>query len=105
MKGPLLNWRSMRSKPVAILGDGVSGRGVRRLLETLKWEGRVFDEKGELFDEYAAKSSSVIVISPGFRKDHPWGRLALDYKKILLTELDFAFCFLSSPIVSITGTN
>ena len=72
MKGPLLNWRSMRSKPVAILGDGVSGRGVRRLLETLKWEGRVFDEKGELFDEYAAKSSSVIVISPGFRKDHPW---------------------------------
>ena len=105
MKGPLLNWRSMRSKPVAILGDGVSGRGVRHLLETLKWEGRVFDEKGELFDEYAAKSSSVIVISPGFRKDHPWVRLALDYKKILLTELDFAFCFLSSPIVSITGTN
>ena len=51
MKGPLQNWKSMRSQPVSILGNGVSGKGVLNLLETLKWEGRIYDEKAELFDE------------------------------------------------------
>ena len=105
MKVPLENWMSMRSKPVSILGNGVSGKGVLNLLETLKWEGRVYDEKGEMFDEKAARASSLIVISPGFRKNHPWIELSVANQKIIMTELDFASCFLSSPIVSITGTN
>ena len=45
----------MRSQPVSILGNGVSGKGVLNLLETLNWEGRIYDEKAELFDEKAAR--------------------------------------------------
>ena len=105
MKGPLHNWKSMRSQPVSILGNGVSGKGVLNLLETLKWEGRIYDEKAELFDEKAARESSVVVISPGFQRNHPWIELAVANQTTVLTELDFASCFLFSPIVSITGTN
>lgn len=105
MKGPLQNWKSMRSQPVSILGNGVSGKGVLNLLETLNWEGRIYDEKAELFDEKAARESSVVVISPGFQRNHPWIELAVSNQTIVLTELDFASCFLFSPIVSITGTN
>ena len=41
----LSEWEKMRSKPVAILGSGVSGKGTKKLLDRLNWKSKIFDEK------------------------------------------------------------
>ena len=43
------------AQPVAILGGGVSGEGVRALLTALGATGRVYDAKGA---EFTAKAAS-----------------------------------------------
>ena len=46
MIGPLEDWEKLMASPVAILGGGVSGRGVSALLQRLGWKFRVYDERG-----------------------------------------------------------
>lgn len=105
MTGPLENWEKMMASPVAVLGDGVSGRGVCALLGRLGWQFRVYDEKGKTLTPGKLRSSSLVVASPGFRPDHPWLLLAREMQIKVLGELDFASCFTPSPITAITGTN
>ena len=45
MVADISNWEDMRSKPVAILGGGVSGQGVQKLLNCLNWKSKIFDER------------------------------------------------------------
>ena len=105
MIGPLEDWEKLMSSPVAILGGGVSGRGVIALLQRLGCKFRVYDELGIRLTPAKLRSSALVVVSPGFRPDHPWLLLARQMKIRVLGELDFASCFTASPITAITGTN
>ena len=105
MIGPLEDWEKLMASPVAILGGGVSGRGVSALLQRLGWKFRVYDELGIKLTPAKLRSSSLVVVSPGFRPDHPWLLIARQMKIKVLGELDFASCFTASPITAITGTN
>jgi len=105
MKSRLKNLDKLRRKPVAVLGAGVSGRGVGALLDRLEWEYVTYDEQSRVFGETEARASSIVVYSPGFHPNHPWLQLAKQESLPLLGEMDFGSCFLENPIVAITGTN
>ena len=45
MRAKLENLDELRRKPVAVLGAGVSGRGVGALLDRLEWEYVTYDEQ------------------------------------------------------------
>ena len=98
-------FQSALDTPVAILGGGVSGRGVQRLVAAVGGRGVVYDAAGMAFNAEAAAKHRVLVFSPGFAPDHPWlvaARLAgLD----CWTELDFAIQFWHGRLIAITGTN
>ena len=80
MVGPLQNWEKMTALPVAVLGAGVSGEGVCSLLKRLGWNYRVFDDAGISLTSNKLRSSSLVVVSPGFRPDHPWLMMAREMK-------------------------
>ena len=71
MVADISNWEDMRSKPVAILGGGVSGQGVQKLLNRLNWKSKIFDEKGVPLNYSRLKNCSIVVTNPGFSPDHP----------------------------------
>jgi UDP-N-acetylmuramoylalanine--D-glutamate ligase len=96
------------TRPVAILGGGVSGGGVRGLLAALGVEGRIYDAieaKGVEFTAAAAKQHALVVYSPGFAPDHPWLVRARAAGTMCLGELDFAAQFWHGKVITITGTN
>lgn len=105
MKVSLNDWMSMKSQPVAVLGGGVCGKGIMKLLESLQWTGELYDEKGRIFDEVASLRCSVVVFSPGFPLNHSWLEIARRSGKPTFSELDFASFFAQFSVVSITGTN
>jgi UDP-N-acetylmuramoylalanine-D-glutamate ligase len=51
MRSKLKNLEQLRGKPVAVLGAGVSGRGVGALLNRLEWEYITYDEQSRDFGE------------------------------------------------------
>jgi UDP-N-acetylmuramoylalanine--D-glutamate ligase len=62
--------RSRLTIPVAILGAGVSGEGVRLLVAALGSESQIYDSKGESFTAESARKHAVVVYSPGGHRDH-----------------------------------
>jgi UDP-N-acetylmuramoylalanine--D-glutamate ligase len=92
-------------RPVAILGAGVSGRGVKALLAAIGAEGTLYDAKGLAFDAGTARRHPLVVFSPGFEPGHPWLVLARAAGCVCLGELDFASLFWRGRIVAVTGTN
>lgn len=93
------------ARPVAILGAGVSGEGVRALLAALGVDATTYDAKGADFTAAAARGHALVVFSPGFPPEHPWLARARAANSVLLTELDFASLFWRGPVVAVTGTN
>ncbi|MGH7943676.1 MAG: UDP-N-acetylmuramoylalanine--D-glutamate ligase, partial [Opitutaceae bacterium] len=96
------------ARPVAILGGGVSGEGVRALLAALRAEGIVYDSqrnKGVEFTSSAARQHGLVVFSPGFPPDHPWLDRARAADAVCIGELDFASLFWRGQLIAITGTN
>lgn len=91
--------------PVAILGDGRSGRGAQSLLKKIGWKSIIFDENGQTFSANDLDGVSLVIYSPGFMPNHPWLKLAQEGGKRVLSEVDFAAHFLDSDVVAITGTN
>jgi len=91
------------ARPVAVLGDGVSGRGVGALLGRLGAAFTVYDARGREFTPAAAHS--LAVFSPGFAPGHPWLARVRSAGGIALGELDFASLFWKGRIVAVTGTN
>jgi len=100
-----LDWHELRRKPVAILGAGVSGKGVEKLLRSLDWEYATFDQQSRAFGWTEAKACSVAVVSPGFAPDHSWIEIAKKAGMKVLGEADFASAFWPGKIVAVTGTN
>ena len=105
MRNDFQDWEKLRRKPVAILGAGVSGRGVGALLDRLEWKYETYDEQGRVFGQTEARTCSLVVFSPGFAQAHPWIELALEENIPVLGEMDFGACFLENPVIGITGTN
>ena len=93
------------AQPVAILGGGVSGEGVRALLTALGATGRVYDAKGAEFTAKAASGHLLAVYSPGFEPGHPWLARARTAGLECLAELDFAALCWRGRVVAVTGTN
>jgi UDP-N-acetylmuramoylalanine--D-glutamate ligase len=90
---------------IAILGDGVSGNGVRKLLKERGIPFEVFDERGEIFTDRRAPSFSTVVYSPGFVPRHEWLKTAYRHKIPAYNEIDFASLFWTGTLVAVTGTN
>lgn len=97
--------RPLLTKPVAIFGAGVSGSGVRQLLEAIGAKGSIYDATGEPFTSETADRHALVVYSPGFIPDHPWLELARRAGAMCLGELDFASLFWRGRVIAITGTN
>ena len=98
-------WNSLKSKPVAIFGQGVSGQGVASLLDQFNWDYQFFDQKKRPFNAENALSYAIVVVSPGFGSDHPWVESAQKAGLAVYGELDFASTFTENKIVAVTGTN
>lgn len=99
-------WRVMLERPVAILGDGVSGRAASEVLRTLSVAYTIFDEThGIPFTLEDAKNCGLVIYSPGFKKTHPWMLAAFEAGCLCITEIDFAAAFFPGLLVAITGTN
>jgi UDP-N-acetylmuramoylalanine--D-glutamate ligase len=106
-------------RPVAVLGGGVSGRGVTALLGRLGVRGVVYDEKAAAskspfpehrdqlpyFSSREAAGHGLVVYSPGFPPEHTWLRVAKAAGCTCLGELDFASLFWRGNVIAITGTN
>jgi UDP-N-acetylmuramoylalanine--D-glutamate ligase len=97
------------SRPVAVLGAGVSGQGVLGLLAALGADGRLYDQKadgaGREFAPQAAVEHGLVVFSPGFAPEHAWLDTARRAGCVCLGELDFASLFWRGELVAVTGTN
>jgi len=105
MRNDFQDWEKLRRKPVAVLGAGVSGRGVGALLDRLEWKYETYDELGRDFGHTEARACSLVVFSPGFTISHPWLELARENDIRVMGEMDFGACFLDNPVIAITGTN
>jgi UDP-N-acetylmuramoylalanine--D-glutamate ligase len=97
-------------RPVALFGDGVSGRAAAALLRRQGISYRVYDERSTVagvgcFDERAARAHDLVVFSPGFPPDHPWLDLARLHGALCLGETDFGSLYWRGAIIAITGTN
>jgi UDP-N-acetylmuramoylalanine--D-glutamate ligase len=97
--------RDRLRRPAAILGGGVSGRGVRALLGAVGVESSTYDAKGREFTAAAASRHDLVVFSPGFPPEHPWLALARAAGAECLGELDLASLFWRGTVVAVTGTN
>ncbi len=102
--------RPLLTRPVAILGGGVSGRALANLVGALGAESTVYDAKGSdgstpVFSAVSAEACGLVLFSPGFATTHPWLSLARTCGVLCLGELDFAALFWRGPLIAITGTN
>jgi UDP-N-acetylmuramoylalanine--D-glutamate ligase len=93
------------ARPVAVFGDGLSGRGALELLQAVGAEGAVYDAGGAAFSPEAARRHRLAVFSPGFPPDHPWLEAARSAGCECVGELDFAGLFWRGGLVAVTGTN
>lgn len=101
---------SKLKRPPAILGAGVSGAAVARLLGRAGCRPVFYDEKGtagslDFLGTSAATRHDLVVHSPGFPPAHPWLEAARAAGATCLGEMDFAFLFWKAPLLSVTGTN
>ncbi|MDR0590613.1 MAG: UDP-N-acetylmuramoyl-L-alanine--D-glutamate ligase [Puniceicoccales bacterium] len=97
-----------KRSPVGIFGNGVTARGVRKLLEKLNLRSIIYDRdprRGENFDGQALRRHHIIIGSPSFLSHHPWRKLLLAAKKWYWPELDFASLWHFGGVVAVTGTN
>ena len=93
------------TRPIAILGGGVSGEGVVALVSAHGGTSKVYDAKGTDFTAKAAAGHALVVISPGFAPEHPWIARARAAGAEVLPELDFASLCWGGRVIAITGTN
>lgn len=102
--------RPYLDRPLAVLGYGVSGRGLAALLRASGIWFETYDEHdGEAtyreFGEKQARHHRLAVYSPGFPPNHPWLEEARKVGCQLVGELDFASLFWAGALIAVTGTN
>ncbi len=97
-------------KPIGILGAGLSGTSVAKLINHLGGECVVYDESYKTtewseFTKRACKKHRLIINSPGFTPKHPWLKIARSCKVPVISEIEFASYFWKGSILLVTGTN
>ncbi len=102
--------KPLLDRPVAILGDGVSGRAAADLLRSQGRWFEIYDERGgmhtrEDFTPRDAARHGLVIISPGFAPEHPWQKIAREAGCTVMGELDFASLFWVGGSIAVTGTN
>ncbi len=115
----------LRGKKVAVVGMGLSGVAAARLLRKHGARVTLTDDKSEMELKDAVRSlegtdvsyrmggidagllleSDLVVISPGVPSHMPQIERARQASVAVISEVELAFSFCSSPIVAITGTN
>ena len=93
------------SRPVAVLGAGLSGEGAGRLLSKLGATTVTYDQVGRAFTASEARAHGLVLFSPGFSLHHPWLETARKAGCICMAEIDFASLFWRGRILAVTGTN
>ena len=101
---------SLLERPVAVLGAGVSGRAAAALVRRLGGKATIYDEKGgegraHEFLPDGLRECHLVVISPGFRVEHPWLEAARAAGRTCWGELDLAARLWRGKLLAITGTN
>ena len=98
---------SLLEAPVAVLGQGVSGRAAAKLVKKLGAEVVIYDERGgdRAESEFVVGDHKLLVISPGFELGHSWVMAGRTAGLVCLTEIDFASLFWRGQVISVTGTN
>jgi len=98
------------AKPIGILGGGVSGKAVKKFINTLGGDAIIYDEtpgRGDsvLFEMQDAAKHDLIINSPGFPPYHAWFSIAHHARCAVIGEIEFASQFWNGPIFFVTGTN
>ncbi len=93
------------TRPAAVFGGAVSGKGAVALLRKIGASAVVYDQAGTEFTPEAAQRHGLAIYSPGFPLNHPWLRMARETACIRMAEIDFASLFWCGRIAAITGTN
>lgn len=111
-------YSALSEKRIVVAGAGVTGIPVAQVLRSKGAEVFFADEKVNAVEDFEVKRPEQIVasdfdalmISPGWREDHPLVRLARDNGKEILNEVDFAWSLKKENIpgqkwLALTGTN
>jgi UDP-N-acetylmuramoylalanine--D-glutamate ligase len=111
-------YAALNEKRVLVAGAGVTGLAVARALQTRGAEVAFIDEKVievEGFRVFLPNQISIedfdaLMISPGWREDHPIILAARNHGKDILNEIDFAFSLKNELApqqkwLALTGTN
>ena len=114
----LQSYLNLHDKRIVVAGAGVTGQPVAAELRARGAEVIFADEKIAEVDGFEVKQPSEItvdsfdalMISPGWREDHPLVKMARSSEKEILNEIDFAWALRSelSPgqkWLALTGTN
>ncbi len=106
----------LKNRKVVVLGSGVTGRSWKDFLQTAGATVRVIDEKiigtgiASAPNPQMLSETSLLCVSPGWRKDHPFLRSFIDEGIEVISEIDFAWRMKKelAPLqkwVAVTGTN
>jgi UDP-N-acetylmuramoylalanine--D-glutamate ligase len=114
----LSSYLSLSEKRVLVAGAGITGIAVARALTSKGAEVAFTDEKVNEVIGYTVSHPEAIsmhdfdalMVSPGWREDHPIVRSAREQGKEILNEIDFAFALKSEfapqqKWLALTGTN
>lgn len=94
--------------PIAILGAGISGQAADRLIRSLGGTSVVYDEFHADFPDFTEEDAArheLVIVSPGFRQDHPWMKMGRLHSCEIIGELDLASLLWKGKVVAVTGTN
>ena len=111
-------YATLSEKRVLVAGAGVTGLAVARALQSRGAEVAFTDEKVievdgfsiSLPDQISIQDFDALMVSPGWREDHPIVLAAREHGKDILNEIDFAFSLKSEfapqqKWLALTGTN
>ncbi len=109
-KSNAYDFKLLYTKPIAVLGAGVSGSAVIQFLEKKEIRYTLYDAQGKLgakkdFSEKEAQSHSLIVYSPGFGPNHPWVQQGREQGCYCISEIDLAALYWPGKIIAVTGSN
>lgn len=92
-------------KKVLILGDGVSGRAARRLLDSIGVPGFFLTDATEDPQLLLDSGADAAVISPGFPWNHEWLEKLRVAGVELVPEFELGWRYAGKPVVAVTGSN
>lgn len=91
-----------------IIGTGISGKSVNRLLKKQGYRTFIFDDRKcnlELVRDRLFDGLSLVIVSPGVCLENEVVKLAKEKGIEVVGELEYASRFLSCDYIAITGTN